>query len=56
MKPNRILSSAALIAGLVAISPLMLAGCDDKGPAEQVGEDIDEAANDAKRAIEDATD
>ena len=31
-------------------------GCEQKGPAEQAGEQIDEAVQDAKRAVEDARD
>lgn len=35
-----------------------LTACPEKkeGPAEKVGEAVDEAAGDAKRAVEDATD
>ena len=34
-----------------------LSGCENNdGPAEQAGEEIDEAINDTKRKIEDATD
>lgn len=33
-----------------------LAGCDKDGPMEDAGEQLDEASQDAKRAIEDATD
>ncbi len=36
---------------------LGLTACPEKeGPAEKVGEAVDEAAGDAKRAVEDATD
>lgn len=30
--------------------------CQEKGPFEQAGEEIDETVNDAKREVEDATD
>lgn len=32
------------------------AGCKEKGPAEEMGEKIDEAAEDAADAVEDAAD
>lgn len=35
---------------------LGLSACDDQGPAEKFGEEVDEAAQDAERSIEDATD
>lgn len=33
-----------------------LTACEKKGPAEQLGEKVDEAAQDVKRGVEDATD
>jgi hypothetical protein len=33
----------------------LLVGCD-KGPAEEAGEDIDEAVQDVRRSVDDATD
>jgi hypothetical protein len=33
-----------------------LVGCDNDGPMEDAGEELDEASQDAKRAIDDATD
>jgi len=33
-----------------------LVGCKEKGPIEEAGEKVDEAAKDAKRAAKDATD
>ncbi|MFN4283441.1 MAG: hypothetical protein ACK4NA_12460 [Alphaproteobacteria bacterium] len=53
--PSNILIKAALTA-LVLSTAVPLAACDDQGPAEQVGERIDEGVNDTQRAIEDATD
>lgn len=38
---------------VLLFSILMLAACDD-GPAERMGENIDNAVNDAGNAIEDA--
>lgn len=49
--------SAALFALLFALGGgAMLTGCEDKGPAEEAGEKIDEAIDDAGDAIEDAGD
>ncbi len=41
----------ALMLGVVGVS-----GCEKKGPAEEMGESVDEAAQDAERKIDDATD
>jgi hypothetical protein len=41
-----------ILAGFAA--PLV--GCKEKGPMEEAGEKVDEAAKDAKRAVKDATD
>lgn len=50
-------SLRTLMAVLMLGGSLGLAACDEAdGPAEQVGEAVDEAANDTKRAIQDATD
>lgn len=42
---------AALIVGLT--TPL-LAACDDEGPAEQLGENIDETADQVGQSLDDA--
>lgn len=47
---------APLFAASVVMSTLALAACDQDGPAEEVGEKIDEGINDAKRAVKDAAD
>lgn len=47
--------SRAFMIGALALTPLALTACEDEGPAENVGEQIDEGAQDTKRAIEDAT-
>jgi predicted small lipoprotein YifL len=46
-----------LIKWVLALSlGAILVGCDNKGPAERTGEKLDEAVQDTKRAVEDATD
>lgn len=40
----------------LSIGGLALAACEEEGPAEEAGEAVDEAVNDAARAVEDATD
>lgn len=42
---------ASLMIGVMGVS-----GCEQEGPAEEAGEAVDEAAEDAKRKVEDATD
>ena len=37
-----------------ALSPMM--GCKEQGPLEEAGEKVDEAAEDVKRDVKDATD
>lgn len=47
----------SILAVLLLGGSLGLAACDEAdGPAEQVGEAVDEAAQDTKRAVQDATD
>lgn len=42
---------------LLALSGAGLYACpEEKGPLERTGEKVDEAVNDAKRAVEDAAD
>lgn len=41
---------------LILFSVVLMSGCEKKGPLEQAGEDLDEAVQDTKRAVEDATD
>lgn len=46
-----------LMAVLAIGGSLGLAACDEAdGPAEQIGEAVDEAAQDTKRAVQDAAD
>lgn len=47
--------NAALAGGTLAVL-LMVAGCEDEGPAEQAGEQVDEAAEDVQDSAEDAAD
>lgn len=54
-KAARILST--LFALLFALGgSAMLTGCEDQGPLEEAGEEIDDAVDDAGDAIEDAGD
>ena len=39
---------------LVFVAMFGLAGCEDKGPAEEAGEAIDEAVEDTAEAVEEA--
>lgn len=41
-------------AGLALAAALGVAGCEEEGPAEQVGEQIDESAEETGEALEDA--
>lgn len=45
----------AMLAAALSV-PVMLAGCEEQGPAEKAGEAIDEAVQDTKRAVQDAAD
>lgn len=45
-----------LFALLLALSVGMLAGCEEQGPAEEAGENIDEAVEEAGDEMEDAAD
>lgn len=42
--------------GVVFALALTLSACEEQGPAEELGEKIDESVNDAKRAVKDAAD
>ena len=48
MKTTRMMALAALLASL------SLAACEQKGPFEEAGEKLDNAAEDAGNAVEDA--
>jgi hypothetical protein len=52
---NRKVMAALLAAGVLILS-LPLAACDERSPAEKVGDSINEAGKDIGRAIEDAAD
>lgn len=47
---------AILLALLMAFAAIGLAGCDDQGPAEEAGEQIDDAMEDAADSFDDAAD
>lgn len=46
----------ALVLLMVFGGGTLLTGCDQQGPAEEAGEEIDDAADDAGDAMDDATD
>lgn len=53
---QRFASLPAIIAALgLGFASLAMTGCEDKGPAEEVGEAIDDAGEDVKEAVEEAT-
>ncbi len=52
MKLSEIIG-AALLAGILLVA---LPGCEEQGPLEEAGEEVDEAVEDTGEAIEDATD
>lgn len=43
------------VGALFAVT-LVLSACEEQGPAEELGEKIDESVNDAGRALKDAAD
>ncbi len=52
MKISDTLTAALLASALM----FTLSGCDDQGPMEDAGEEIDDKVEDSGEAIEDATD
>lgn len=46
----------AAATALAFVAALTLSACEEEGPAEQLGEAVDETANDLGRAVEDAAD
>ena len=53
MKALKVLLAVVCLSGV----GMAVTACDDsEGPAEQAGEKVDEAVQDTKRAIDDATD
>tara|TARA_R110000868_G_scaffold61059_3_gene185695 strand:- start:3357 stop:3527 length:171 start_codon:yes stop_codon:yes gene_type:complete len=56
MRSLRKIPALALTVGLLTFPVVALTACDEKGPAEQAGEAVDEAVKDTKRAVEDAAD
>jgi hypothetical protein len=53
---NLTLVRPLLVAAAVLCAAGMLTACDEEGPAEQLGEKIDESAKKAGDAVEKATD
>lgn len=47
-------SNKLWLAGLCAVATLGLAACEEKGPLEQAGEEVDEAVDTAKRGGEES--
>ncbi len=43
-----------LLLVLVALAMLVIAGCEEKGPMETAGENVDDAVEDAGDAVDDA--
>jgi len=46
----------AAATALAFVAALTLSACEEEGPAEQLGESVDESVEDLGRAAEDATD
>ncbi|MEW6300502.1 MAG: hypothetical protein AB1671_22655 [Thermodesulfobacteriota bacterium] len=51
---TRRLAAAASVALLLGGGPLLLAGCEREGPGEELGENIDRSAEEARRALDPA--
>ncbi len=49
-------SKFLLSIGVLFALALALSACEEQGPAEELGESIDESLNDANRALKDAVD
>ena|SRR5690554_4480368 len=54
LKEEKSMKSRGLILASVFASMFALAACEQKGPAEKLGENIDEATQDVGNAVEDA--
>lgn len=55
-KASAQLKAWALVLLMLAGTGALLTGCDQQGPAEEAGEEIDDAADDAGDAIDDTFD
>ena len=51
-KTSKTIAAALLVSALI----IPLSGCDNDGPLEEAGEEIDETAEDIGDAVDDATD
>lgn len=57
MKENsKTIRKAAAATALTFVAALTLSACEEEGPAEQLGESVDESVQDLGRAAEDAGD
>ena len=54
MKLNKLIKVALF--SLISFGSLALMSCEDKGPAEKVGEKVDEGVEEVNDEIDDATD
>lgn len=52
MKLTESVAAALLVSALMIVLP----GCEERGPLEEAGEEIDDTIDDAGDAIDDATD
>lgn len=54
MENEKSITARMLLGSLVLGFGLLLTGCDDRGPAEEAGAELDSMMEDAQRAAEDA--
>jgi hypothetical protein len=53
---SKTIRKAAAATALTFVAALTLSACEEEGPAEQLGESVDESVQDLGRAAEDAGD
>jgi hypothetical protein len=56
LRKGRLTTKTALTALVLGLTAPVLAACEDEGPAEQLGESIDESAEEAGEALDNAAD
>ncbi|EKV30479.1 hypothetical protein C882_4438 [Caenispirillum salinarum AK4] len=54
LRKSRFSAKTALTALVLGLTAPVLAACEDEGPAEQLGENIDESVEESGEAMEDA--
>lgn len=54
LRKSRFSAKTAITALMLGLTAPVLAACEDEGPAEQLGENIDESAEEAGQASENA--